>query len=67
MDKIGEIRRVYFCEGHSELAKITGDREALVCFKATGGHKWRLWASLKEAGIKVPAIDIRSRACTGSR
>ena len=38
-------------EGHSELAKIAGDREALVCFEATGGHEWRLWASLEAAGI----------------
>ena len=40
-------------EGHSELAKIAGDREALVCFEATGGHEWRLWASLEAAGVEA--------------
>ena len=40
-------------EGHSELAKFAGDREALVCFEATGGHEWRLWASLEAAGIEA--------------
>ena len=40
-------------DGHSELAKIAGDREALVCFEATGGHEWRLWASMAAAGIEA--------------
>ena len=40
-------------EGHSELAKTAGDREALVCFEAAGGHEWRLWASLEVAGIEA--------------
>ncbi len=40
-------------DGHSELAKIAGDREVLVCFEATGGHEWRLWASLEAAGIEA--------------
>ena len=40
-------------EGHSELAKFAGDREALVCFEATGGHEWRLWASLEAAGVEA--------------
>ncbi len=40
-------------DGHSELAKIAGDREALVCFEATGGHEWRLRASMAAAGIEA--------------
>ena len=40
-------------ESHSELAEFAGDREALVCFEATGGHEWRLWASLEAAGIEA--------------
>ena len=50
-------------EGHSDLAKIAGDREALVCFEATGGHEWRLWASLEAAGVEarqLPPAQIRS-------
>ena len=40
-------------DGHSELAKIAGDREVLVCFEAAGGHEWRLWASLEAAGTEA--------------
>ena len=40
-------------DGHSELAKIAGDREVLVCFEAAGGHEWHLWASLEAAGIEA--------------
>ena len=40
-------------DGHSELAKIAGDREALVCFEAAGGHEWRLWASMAAAGVEA--------------
>ena len=40
-------------EGHSELEAVAGDREALVCFEATGGHEWRLWASMAAAGIEA--------------
>ncbi len=47
-------------DGHSELAKIAGDREVLVCFEATGGHEWRLWASLEAAGIEArQLVEIR--------
>ena len=48
-------------EGHSELAKIAGDREALVCFEATGGHEWRLWASLEAAGVEERRPQDRRR------
>ena len=40
-------------EGHSKLEVVAGDREALVCFEATGGHEWRLWASLEATGIEA--------------
>ena len=40
-------------EGHSKLEAVVGDREALVCFEAAGGHEWRLWASLAAAGIEA--------------
>ena len=40
-------------EGHSKLEAVAGDREALVCFEATGGHEWRLWASLAAAGVEA--------------
>ena len=50
-------------EGHSELAKIAGDREALVCFEATGGYEWRLWASLEAAGVEtrqLPPAQVKA-------
>ena len=34
-------------DGHGELEEIADRRIALVCFKANGGHEWRLYASLK--------------------
>ena len=40
-------------EGHSKLEEIAAGREALVCFEATGGHEWRLWASMAAAGIEA--------------
>ena len=40
-------------EGHSKLEEIAAGREALVCFEATGGHEWRLWASLAAAGVEA--------------
>ena len=40
-------------KGHSKLEAVAAGREALVCFEATGGHEWRLWASLEAAGIKA--------------
>ena len=50
-------------EGHSELAKIAGDREALVCFEAKGGCEWRLWASLEAAGVEarqLPPAQVKA-------
>ena len=40
-------------EGHSKLEEIAAGREALVCFEATGGHEWRLWAGMAAAGIEA--------------
>ncbi len=40
-------------EGHSKLEAVAAGREALVCSEATGGHEWRLWASMAAAGIEA--------------
>ena len=40
-------------ESHSKLEEIAVGKEALVCFEATGGHEWRLWASMAAAGIEA--------------
>ena len=38
--------------GHSELERIASDREALVCFEATGGHEWRLREPIQKGGCR---------------
>ena len=50
-------------EGHSKLEAVAAGREALVCFEATGGHEWRLWASLEAAGIEarqLPPAQVKA-------
>ena len=37
--------------GHAQLVAMAQARRALVCFEATGGQEWRLWAALDDAGI----------------
>ena len=49
--------------GHAELERMALDRTALVCFKATGGHEWRLWERLEAAGVdarQLPPAQIKS-------
>ncbi len=48
-----QIRLPNTDEGHSKLEEIAAGREALVCFEATGGHEWRLWANMAAAGIEA--------------
>lgn len=40
-------------EGHVRLGELALSHNALVCFEATGGQEWRLWAALDAAGIKT--------------
>ncbi len=54
-------------EGHVQLAGIARDRGALVCFEATGGQEWRLWASLDAAGVatrQLPPAQIKAFAAS---
>lgn len=37
--------------GHGQLIEIACERDAFICFEATGGQEWRLWAALDVAGI----------------
>ena len=49
--------------GHAEPERTARDRKALVCFEDTGGHEWRLWANLDEAGIEtrqLPPAQIKA-------
>jgi len=54
-------------EGHEQLAGIARERHALVCFEATGGQEWRLWAALDIAGIhtrQLPPAQIKAFAAS---
>ena len=54
-------------EGHAQLERLARDRQALVCFEATGGHEWLLWADLDEAGVRtrqLPPAQIKAFAAS---
>ena len=38
-------------DGHAQVASLARRRNVLVCFEATGGQEWRLWAVLDAAQI----------------
>ncbi len=62
-----ELRLPNTCEGHAQLERLARDRRALVCFEATGGHEWLLWASLDKAGIgtrQLPPAQIKAFAAS---
>lgn len=53
--------------GHERLAELARMTGAAVCFEATGGQKWRLWASLDAAGIEtrqLPPAQIKAFAAS---
>jgi len=59
------LRIANTAQGHEQLAEIAHDRRALVCFEATGGQEWRLWAALDAAGIEarqLPPAQIKAFA-----
>lgn len=52
-------------EGHQRLIEMVCERDACVCFEATGGQEWRLWAALDTAGItarQLPPAQIKAFA-----
>lgn len=54
-------------DGHEQLAALAQERCALVCFEATGGQEWRLWAVLDSAGIRtrqLPPAQIKAFAAS---
>ncbi len=54
-------------EGHERLSEMALSQSALVCFEATGGQKWRLWAILDAAGIvtrQLPPAQIKAFAAS---
>ena len=54
-------------EGHAQLVELASSLEALVCFEATGGQEWRLWAALDATGIatrQLPPAHIKAFAAS---
>lgn len=54
-------------EGHAQLVNLAQTVSALVCFEATGGQEWRLWAVLDAAGIatrQLPPAQIKAFAAS---
>ena len=54
-------------EGHDEIIQMAQACGALVCFEATGGQEWRLWAALDAAGIatrQVPPAQVKAFAAS---
>lgn len=68
-------------EGHEAIANLARDKDAVVCFEATGGQEWQLWATLEAEGVvarQVPPAQSEplmrhwfkhngERLCTKSR
>jgi transposase len=53
--------------GHQRLTELAGAVGAIVCFEATGGQEWRLWAALDAAGIEarqLPPAQIKAFAAS---
>lgn len=53
--------------GHMRLVDLAKSVAARVCFEATGGQEWRLWAALDAAGIEarqLPPAQIKAFAAS---
>ena len=54
-------------DGHERVDELARSQDALVCFEATGGQEWRLWATLDAAGIatrQLPPAQIKAFAAS---
>lgn len=54
-------------EGHAQIVQLAMNQDALVCFEATGGQEWRLWAALEAAGVttrQLPPAQIKAFAAS---
>ncbi|TCS62707.1 hypothetical protein EDD52_1081, partial [Primorskyibacter sedentarius] len=41
---------------HAIVAKLAREREAIVCFEATGGLEWKLWSVLAGVGVETRQV-----------
>jgi len=55
-------------EGHGQLIGLLASRpDVMVCFEATGGQEWRLWAALDTVGVatrQLPPAQIKAFAAS---
>ena len=54
-------------DGHAKAVTMARRQGALVCFEATGGQEWRLWAALDAAEIvtrQLPPAQIKAFAAS---
>ncbi len=54
-------------DGHARVVSLARRRDALVCFEATGGQEWRLWAALDAAQIvtrQLPPAQVKAFAAS---
>ena len=54
-------------QGHARLVELAQAVGALVCFEATGGQEWRLWAALDAVGVatrQLPPAQIKAFAAS---
>ena len=61
----GHLRLPNTFEGHMQLVDVAREQQAIVCFEATGGQEWRLWAALDVVGIEarqLPPAQIKAFA-----
>ena len=52
-------------EGHTAVAALARDRDAVVCFESTGGQEWQLWETLEAEGViarQVPPAQVKAFA-----
>lgn len=52
-------------EGHAAVSDLARDRDAIVCFKSTGGQEWQLWETLEAEGViarQVPPAQVKAFA-----
>lgn len=52
-------------EGHTAVADLAHDRDAVVCFESTGGQEWQLWAKLEAESVvarQVPPAQVKAFA-----
>lgn len=61
------IRFANTAEGHAQLVDLARTSVSVVCFEATGGQEWKLWAALDAAEIEtrqLPPAQIKAFAAS---